>query len=92
MTKTIQPVPEDNKSHKGPGSDPKIPSTPPRATATTKNTISANRGITATWCRTRAIEGAGEGASFSSWPGLTRPSILKKHFAKMDGCAGQARA
>jgi hypothetical protein len=24
MTKTIQPVPEDNKSHKGPGSDPKI--------------------------------------------------------------------
>src|SRR3954452_14144180 len=25
MTKTIQPVPADNKSHKGPGSDPKIP-------------------------------------------------------------------
>jgi hypothetical protein len=24
MTKTIQPVPEDNKSHKGPGSEPKI--------------------------------------------------------------------
>jgi hypothetical protein len=24
MTKTIQPVPEDNKSHKGPGSDPKV--------------------------------------------------------------------
>jgi hypothetical protein len=25
MTKTIQPVPEDNKSHKGPGSEPKPP-------------------------------------------------------------------
>jgi hypothetical protein len=24
MTKPIQPVPEDNKSHKGPGSEPKI--------------------------------------------------------------------
>jgi hypothetical protein len=25
MTKPIPPVPEDNKSHKGPGSDPRIP-------------------------------------------------------------------
>jgi hypothetical protein len=24
MTKTIQPVPEDNKSHKGPGSEPEV--------------------------------------------------------------------
>ena len=24
MTKTIQPVPEDNKSHKGPGSAPEV--------------------------------------------------------------------
>ena len=24
MTKTIQPVPEDNRSHKGPGSAPKV--------------------------------------------------------------------
>jgi hypothetical protein len=24
MTKPIQPVPEDNKSHKGPGSEPKV--------------------------------------------------------------------
>ena len=24
MTKTSQPVPEDNKSHKGPGSEPEV--------------------------------------------------------------------
>ena len=24
MTKTVPPVPEDNKSHKGPGSEPKV--------------------------------------------------------------------
>src|SRR4051812_37528846 len=63
--KTIKPVPEDNQSHKAPAARLMFPSTPPRATATTKNTTSANRPNTGTWCRIRATGGAGElGPSF----------------------------
>jgi hypothetical protein len=48
LKKTIRPVPEDNKSHKGPGSTPEVPVDTTRAIATMKNTTSASRPGTAT--------------------------------------------
>jgi len=56
MTKPLQPVPEDNKSHKGPGSEPEVALDTTKAPATTKNTTSQNRATTAIWCRNEQPE------------------------------------
>jgi hypothetical protein len=48
MTKAIPPVPDGNRSDKGPGSAPKVATTTPKATVTTKSAISTSRPRTAT--------------------------------------------
>ena len=47
LKKTITPVPEDNKSHRGPGSTPEVPVDTTRGHRDDKNTISASRPGTA---------------------------------------------
>ena len=47
LTKTIQPVPEDNQSHKGPGSAPDVPLDTTKGDRDDEKTTSANRAITA---------------------------------------------
>ena len=52
--RTIQPVPDDNQSHKGPGGASAVPlDTTKGHRDDEKHDIPANRASRGTWCRTR---------------------------------------